>query len=1110
MRTNKNRQYNLIKAQLLILLIFASWAFCPRLTAQSEFITTWKSDNPGSANNTITIDVPPNSYNIDVDFTVDWGDGMVDMNVIDDITHTYAVADTYTVKITGDFSIWSQNNPDVKKLLTVEQWGNIQWETMNRAFYKCENLQVNAIDTPDLSNVTSMQLMFYNCFSMNADIGHWDVSTIDDMLGTFYGAQAFNQDLNDWDLSDVTTTKNMFREATAFNGDISDWELSNVTDLSGMFADASSFDRYIGDWNVSSGQLFGAMFWNAFDFDQDIGSWDVGSATNMVRMFQGADEFNQDIGTWDMSDVTTTQYMFSGAVAFDQNLGNWDVGNVNLMADMFSGAGLSSENYDSLLIGWYGLPSLQNNVAFDAGNSMYCEGKEARDSIMQQYNWTINDGGETPDCGPEPGDYFITTWKTDNHGTSADDQITIPIEGTGYDYEVDWGDGTIESFITSDGSPTHTYALADTYTVMISGSFPRIYFNNTGDRQKLLSIEQWGTIEWSTMQNAFFGCTKLQGYASDAPDLSHVANLAGMFRRCSLFNDSTLQAWDVQDVRNMRSMFRGAHAFDQDIGTWDVGKVTNMAKMFLNAGLSTANYDNLLIGWGGLPSLESNVQFDAGESTYCFGEAARENLVLTHGWVISDGGEAPGCNTGTEDQFVTTWKTDNPGSSANNQITIPIEGGGYNYEVDWGDGTVESFITSDGSPTHTYAFIDTYTVRISGSFPRIYFNNTGDRLKLLNIVQWGSASWASMKNAFYGCANLQGHASDVPDLTGVTKTSGMFRECSMFNDSTLGDWDMSNINTMANMFRGAANFNTDIGDWEVGSVWNMVSLFRDASTFDQDISSWEVGGVTDMRAMFDGAESFNQDISSWDVSGVILMDGVFKNATAFNQNINTWEVDNVTSMSGMFNGASAFNQDIGDWDVSNVGNMGSMFKAAASFDQDIGDWDVSSVTYMAHMFLSAGLGVSNYDSLLIKWSELPGIQNGVTFNAGASMFCAGANARDSLTINHGWSITDGGLWPMCPEPLNQIATDTIYFLNGQWSGSISTTESILVFESDFDSGNNEPAEIRAQSIIIGEAVTVTIREGHSLICTEHLFNKGTLRVYAGAIVELEGKNLSPF
>ena len=75
---------------------------------------------------------------------------------------------------------------------------------------------------------------------------------------------------------------------------------------------------------------------------------------------------------------------------------------------------------------------------------------------------------------------FITTWKTDNQGASNDNQITIPATGTGYDYSVAWGDRTTDSNVT--GDITHTCATAGTYTVTITGAFPRIYFNNTADR----------------------------------------------------------------------------------------------------------------------------------------------------------------------------------------------------------------------------------------------------------------------------------------------------------------------------------------------------------------------------------------------------------------------------------------------------------------------------------------------------------------------------------------------------------------------------------------------------------------------------------------------------
>lgn len=102
---------------------------------------------------------------------------------------------------------------------------------------------------------------------------------------------------------------------------------------------------------------------------------------------------------------------------------------------------------------------------------------------------------------------------------------------------------------------------------------------------------------------------------------------------------------------------------------------------------------------------------------------------------------------------------------------------GHNYEVDWdNDGAYDqSGVT--GSVTHDFGTAGTYTIRIRGVFPRIYFNNAGDRLKLLDIVQWGDIAWTSMLSAFRGCANLNVSATDVPNLNGVTSLGNMLSDC---------------------------------------------------------------------------------------------------------------------------------------------------------------------------------------------------------------------------------------------------------------------------------------------------------------------------------------------
>ena len=53
-------------------------------------------------------------------------------------------------------------------------------------------------------------------------------------------------------------------------------------------------------------------------------------------------------------------------------------------------------------------------------------------------------------------------------------------------------------------------------------------------------------------------------------------------------------------------------------------------------------------------------------------------------------------------------------------------------------------------------------------------------------------------------------------------------------------------------------------------------MFRDDTTFNQDIGNWDVSNVTDMHEMFNGTNVFNQDIGNWDVSNVIDMNLCFE------------------------------------------------------------------------------------------------------------------------------------------------------------------------------------------------------------------------------------------
>uniref|UniRef100_UPI00131F119F BspA family leucine-rich repeat surface protein n=1 Tax=Flagellimonas amoyensis TaxID=2169401 RepID=UPI00131F119F len=305
----------------------------------ASFITTWKTT---VANEEIVIGT---DVNLTYDYAIDWGDGTVEQVTSGTPkSHTYAVAGTYTVAIKGQFPTihYLIGNSSVYNLMSIEQWGSIEWESLSSAFEECVEMTYNATDVPDLAKVT-------------------------DMSGMFIGAAAFNGDISGWDTSNVTDMSYMFAGATAFNGDIGGWDTSSVTSLEGMFSRATAFN-------------------------QDIGGWDTSSLTTMSDMFRGASSFNQDISSWDTSNVTIMSSMFEGATAFDQNLGNWNIGNVTNMASMLDGCGLSRAHLRDTLSGWLQFVMANNgpnDIILGMDGLTFCnESAQHANTLNQNYGWT--------------------------------------------------------------------------------------------------------------------------------------------------------------------------------------------------------------------------------------------------------------------------------------------------------------------------------------------------------------------------------------------------------------------------------------------------------------------------------------------------------------------------------------------------------------------------------------------------------------------------------------------------------------------------------------------------------------------------------------------------
>ena len=131
-------------------------------------------------------------------------------------------------------------------------------------------------------------------------------------------------------------------------------------------------------------------------------------------------------------------------------------------------------------------------------------------------------------------------------------------------------------------------------------------------------------------------CTNSEYGAMPDWDVSKVTDMDRAFDGRDVFNVD-ISNWDVSSVTNMSSMFFYATSFNQSLSNWDISSVINMQEMFSYSSLSTDNYDGVLNSWS-QQDVISGVILRAIGVNYCNGEDARQNLIDTYGWIITDDG----------------------------------------------------------------------------------------------------------------------------------------------------------------------------------------------------------------------------------------------------------------------------------------------------------------------------------------------------------------------------------------------------------------------------------------------------------------------------------------
>ena len=263
-------------------------------------------------------------------------------------------------------------------------------------------------------------------------------------------------------------------------------------------------------------------------------------------------------------------------------------------------------------------------------------------------------------------DAYVLVYDTSREPVS--NQITLPFQsGSTVDVTIDWGDGT-SLRRTATGGQTKTYSQPGVYVVQISGVLTAPPGATTGgttflNRPKLVQCLSFGNAGLTSLANAFRGHANLTRVPSALPlairtmsgmflsatsfnqpigqwNTSAVTNMSVVFQQATSFNQPIGQ-WNTSAVTSMAGMFLNASSFNQPIHTWNVSSVTTMGSMFSGNTWGRANYDAALIAWSE-QNVRNNVTAGFGTNQYSAGAAAAARAVLvSKGWVITDGGQAP-------------------------------------------------------------------------------------------------------------------------------------------------------------------------------------------------------------------------------------------------------------------------------------------------------------------------------------------------------------------------------------------------------------------------------------------------------------------------------------
>ena len=443
---------------------------------------------------------------------------------------------------------------------------------------------------------------------------------------------------------------------------------------------------------------------------------------------------------------------------------------------------------------------------------------------------------------------MITEWTI----PSANTTIKLPVQGTGLNVRVDWGDGSAKQTVTT-SFPTHTYATAGTYEIKVWGTCPKWGYSSDYNvsttsnyytyTQYLTKVKQFG--ELGAQQYGFALCENLTEVSGDNlvtnRTFEKTTSMTYMFYKCSKLTSLDVSRFDTANVTTMAFMFYYcSNLTSLDVSGFDTSKVTNMRYMFYNCSKLT--------------SLDVS-GFDTSKATdmsYMFG--ACSNLTSLD---VS--------------RFDTANVTD----------------------MSWMFGKCSKLTSLDVSR------FDTANVTTM-AFMFDYCSN----LTSLDVSGFDTSKVTNMRYMFYNCSKLTSLDVSGFDTSKATDMSYMFGACSKLTSLDVSGFDTSKVTNMAYMFYNCSKLTSlDVSGFDTSNVTTMSWMFGNCSNLTSlDLSGFDTSKVTYMSYMFYNCRNLTSlDVSGFDTSNVTIMEWMFyKCSNLTSLDVSGFDTSKVTNMQNMF------------------------------------------------------------------------------------------------------------------------------------------------------------------------------------------------------------------